>query len=475
MIRLDLEGSPTAAERWAFELLVDLARLLPLDPGSSGGVRAVLTDPAPSQPAFAAVPGSVRVSRTALHQVVEVAGAAQEQRSTARDRHGRVPASANPLVQGGKERELPIHGHAEALLSAVRAAASGQPVFRIGGWPEGKTWAAAFTHDVDIVSGWPLFAALRWQELLWKGEFGRAAGAVGAAFGAIGSGPVKRGVEAIIALEREAGVRATWFVLAGVPTLRGWRRGDITYRLNAPAARALLETVVAAGHEVGLHGSFQTRDSAELMAQERHLVALVAGRSPDGVRQHFLRFDPGRTPAGAEQAGFRYDASFGFADRNGFRLGLAEVLPLWQESTGRALTLLEAPLTWMDRTQSKYQRQEDPERWVEDALTLAATCRDAGGLWVGLWHPNVIPALGFPGALAGFGQLVRRIVAEAPYVAPLAEIVAWRAARRRLRGRLTQEGRVELVSDQHGGWRIELEELTAGGVSTHPWPGPVRG
>jgi hypothetical protein len=129
----------------------------------------------------------------------------------------------------------------------------------------------------------------------------------------------------------------------------------------------------------------------------------------------------------------------------------------------------------MDRTLSKYQRQEDPARWVEDALTLAATCRDAGGLWVGLWHPNVIPALGFPGALAGFGELVRGIVAEAPYVAPLAEIVAWRAARRRLRGRMTLEGGVELLSDQRGGWRIALEELTTGGVSTHPWPEPVRG
>ena len=475
MIRIDLEGSPTAAERWAFELLVDLARLLPLDPATPGGVRPVLTDPAPGQPAFAALPGSVRVSRTALHRVVDLAGAAREQRCGTWDHLGRVPASANPLVQIGKERELPIHREAEALLAAVQAAAGSSPVFRIGGWPEGRRWAAAFTHDVDIVAGWPLFAALRWTELLWKGEFSRAASAIGSAFGALGAAPVEQGVEAIIAMEREAGVRATWFVLAGVPTLRSWRAGDITYRLDAPGSQRLLERILAAGHEVGLHGSFQTRDSADLMARERERVARAIGNRPDGVRQHFLRLDPGSTPAGAEHAGFRYDASFGFADRNGFRLGLADVVPLWRETTGKPLSLLEAPLTWMDRTLSKYQGQEDPGRWVEDALELASTCREAGGLWVGLWHPNVMPALGFPGALAAFGQLVRGIVAEAPYVAPLAEIVRWRAARRGLRGRVNREGGVELVSDQRGSWRVELEDLSAGGVSTHPWPEPVRG
>jgi peptidoglycan/xylan/chitin deacetylase (PgdA/CDA1 family) len=325
------------------------------------------------------------------------------------------------------------------------------------------------------VSGWPLFALLRWTELVRKGEFGRAASAVGAGLGAVGAGPVRQGVESILALEREAGVRATWYVLAGIPTLRSWRKGDVTYRLDAPETRRLLELILAGGHEIGLHGSFGTRDSAELMAVERHRVARATGRAPEGVRQHFLRFDPGQTPTGATRAGFRYDASYGFADRNGFRLGLADVVPLWHEATGHALPLLEAPLTWMDRTLSKYQGQEDPERWVDDGLALAATCREAGGLWVGLWHPNMTPALGFPGALPALERLMSGVLAGAPFSAPLAEIVAWRVARRGLRGRVNQEGRVELVSDRQGNWRIALEELPGGTISSHSWPGTVRG
>lgn len=474
MIRLELEGSPTAAERWAFELLVDLARLLPLDSASPGGIRAVLTDPAPGQPAFSPSPGSIWVSRSALHRIVGIAGAGEEQRTRIRDQHGRVPASANPLVQAGKERQLEVHQTAEALCSAVVAARDGLPVFRLGGWPEGRGWAAAFTHDLDVVGGWPLFAMLRWGELLGKREFARTASAVGSAMSAAASDPVLEGVESVLALEREAGVRGSWYVLAGTPSLAGWRKGDITYRLDGPRARRFLELILAGGHEVGLHGSFETRDSAELMGVERQRVGRATGKAPEGVRQHFLRFDPGHTLAGASRAGFRYDSSYGFADRNGFRLGVADVLPLWQDSTGQPLPMLEAPLCWMDRALSKYQKQEDPDRWVADALALAAACREVGGLWVGLWHPNMTPALGFPGALPALRRLIEGVTAHTPFVAPLAEIVAWRAARRGLRGRAGAEGRVELISARPGSWGLVLEELSTGTITSHSWPEPTH-
>src|SRR2546430_9989656 len=61
-------------------------------------------------------------------------------------------------------------------------------------------------------------------------------------------------------------------------------------------------------------------------------------------------------------------------------------------------TLFRSPFTWMDRALSKYRGIEDPAAWSKDALELATTARAVGGLWVGLWHPNLTPALGFPDA-----------------------------------------------------------------------------
>ena len=56
-----------------------------------------------------------------------------------------------------------------------------------------------------------------------------------------------------------------------------------------------------------------------------------------------------------------------------------------------------------------------------------------GGLWVGLWHPNLTPALGFPDALPAYGATIAGVLAESPYVAPLGTIVQWRRERRAVR------------------------------------------
>jgi hypothetical protein len=87
----------------------------------------------------------------------------------------------------------------------------------------------------------------------------------------------------------------------------------------------------------------------------------------------------------------------------------------------------------MDRALSKYQRIEDPERWVDDALELAARCRDVGGVWVGLWHPNQATELGFPGAEPALDRLLSSLAGDRPYLGTLGEIVKWRRLRRSVR------------------------------------------
>lgn len=468
MIHPRLDGEASAAEHWAFELLLDLSRLLPAADDQADAVRVVLAEPGATTD-FSAEPGRIRIGRRLLQQVVDVGGAAAEQRATERDRHGRVPATANPQVRDNSERALPLHQWATALARAVKEAAGSSPVFHLDPWPDGKRWAAAITHDLDIVSGWPLFAALRWTELIQKGEGSRALSAMASSAGGLGGNPVRESLKQILDIERASAVRSTWFVLSGEPTLAGWRRGDITYRLEGPAARRLVARILRDGHEIGLHGSFETRDRAELMAAERARVERVTGKAPRGVRQHFLRLDPSRTMLNAEAAGFTYDASFGFADRNAYRLGAADVLGLWNEAAQRPLKLQEAPLIWMDRTHSKYLGQEDPASWVSGALDLAGQVREAGGLWVGLWHPNVSAPLGFPGALEAFAQLVEHLAAEDPWFATLDQMVTWRVARRTLRGRLHGGGRLEVTASHPGSWSAGLRDAT-GYHQSFAWP-----
>jgi hypothetical protein len=444
----------TSEERFGLDVLVDQARVLPTTDVAADVVRLIASESLPlSFDAWSAgstgvtdTDGVVTVSRDMLRHVTAVAGAAVEQRSTARDRHGRVPSAEHPLVHLGRERIPVVSDTASALREAVRRAAGPRQVRVLAPWPGGHRWAAALTHDVDVVAGWPAFTALRLAELVTKKQFAVAARVAAAAAGAVLTNPPWRGVADVIACEQAADVPSTWFVLCGTPTFDTIRDGDLTYRPESPAARRMLAAIVAAGDEIGLHGSFATMDGGAPVfdAQRRRLVA-VSSSTPRGVRQHYLRMRPGETQRAQAAAGFTYDATYGFPDRNGFRLGSADVVPAWDATTGTTLPLDEVPLIWMDRALSKYQGVEDPEAWIDDALVLADSCRAANGLWVGLWHCNLTAALGYPGASAAYARLVTEVVRREPWLASLDSIVAWRGMRRRLRAtQVAPDGRLAL-------------------------------
>jgi len=242
--------------------------------------------------------------------------------------------------------------------------------------------------------------------------------------------PVWDGVAQVLRTEQDVGVRSTWFILCGTPTLATMRAGDLTYLPESRKARRIVSTLVEAGHEIGLHGSFATMDSGTAFVEQRRRLASIAAVAPRGVRQHYLRMRPGATQRAMAGAGFEYDSTFGFADRNGFRLGVADVLPAWDADACAKVPLDLVPFIWMDRALSKYRGVEDPGGWVTDAQSLMDACRAAGGLWVGIWHPNLAPPLGFPDAPAAYTAVVRAAIARDAFVAPIGELVRWRRARR---------------------------------------------
>ena len=477
-----LEGEGGAREQYGLSVLLDASRLLPVDDQAADVVRLVLRDPAADRhDSFDGFvrgtwnlersDGAVGVSRALLRHVAELAGGAAEFGAVSGNHTPRVPPDANPLVRADRFREPVVSRLGVALRNAAVAVAGRRPIRLLAPWPQGRRWAAAFTHDLDIVAWWPLFTLLRLVELTRHRAPGRALRALAAAVGSLLRNPIWAGVHQLLALEAGAGVRSTWFVLCGTPTLATLRAGDLTYLPESRAARRILEAVGQGGHEIGLHGSFATLVDAAEFAAQRHRLAALIGRTPAGVRQHFLRLRPGATQRAMATAGFSYDATLGFHDRNGFRLGAADIVPGWDPSGETPLPVDEVPLIWMDRALSKYARVEDPAAWVEDALELARVCREVEGLWVGLWHPNLTPALGYPGAPEAYRHLVQTIVAERPYVGSLTEIVQWRTARRSVRAAaVSPEGTVRLVASRSAAVPLALEGSDGKAVETHPWP-----
>jgi peptidoglycan/xylan/chitin deacetylase (PgdA/CDA1 family) len=429
------------AERFALDLLVDLSAVVRFG-GTADVVRLHVTGAdevrtyahlRARQWGISAADGRVTVERALLRFIIDVAGASAEQGIVRGDRYDRVPASDTPPVRDGFYREAVVSLAGRALAKAVRQAAGRRPARFIDPWPNGRRWAAALSHDLDVVEWWPAFTALRLAELARHAELRRAASVAASAIRSVGRSVVWSAIETLLATEARYNVRSSWFVLCGTPTIGTAAAGDLTYRPESPLARRILRAVAAAGHEIGLHGSFATAvNHSQFMLQRARLAAIV-GDAPSGVRQHYLRLRPSTTPNGMADAGFSYDSTYGYADRNGFRLGVADVVPLWNAAAQKPVGLDEVPFIWMDRALSKYQHVEEPNAWIDDALALAESCREVEGLWVGIWHPNLVPALGFPNAPAAYERLMAGLREREPYVAPIGELLAWRRARRSIR------------------------------------------
>lgn len=465
----------SALEQYGLMVLTDLSGLLPVETPSENVVALEVTDEPASRIAtpvtFGGISGTVRVGRATLAMVGSVAGAVAEQESTAQDQHQRVPSNVNEMVAAGASQSPWVNIAARALRDAVLSRAEGRVVRTVAPWPDGHRWAAAFTHDLDVVRHWPLFTGLRLLELARKGEFGQLLQAGGGAVASVGGDPVGAGVREILAIEREHSIKSTWFVISGVPSLGSTLKGDVTYSVDSAGARRLLAAIATDGHEIGLHGSFATFHDAVIMGQERERLRRATGTAVIGIRQHFLRMRPGATHRAMRDAGFAYDSTFGYPDRNGFRLGAANVVPVWDGTTGRPSSLEEAPLTWMDRALSKYRGIEIPARWVDEGLELARSAESEEGLWVGLWHPNLTRPLGFPGAPAEFRRLVESVQSHRPYIAPLHHIIEWRKARRTLIARgVSSQGVPVLASTAPGAWPVVLEDGRGNALERLSWP-----
>lgn len=465
MIRLPSSQPLSAEGRFALSLLVDRSRLVPagvedaVELRVSGEGESSAADRLDAARQIVVGDGLVTIGSDALRLVARIAGAVDEQRSTNADRFGRVPPSDNFMAARSLEREPVVDRFAIELRTAVVAAAGRRPVALVAPWPQGRRWAMAMTHDLDVVALWPVFTAMRILELAKKGRARDIVSSLTGAIANLAGHPVWTAARHMLDVEQRHGIRSTWFIIAGTPSVASMRAGDVTYAPESPAARRIIEAARDAGHEIGLHGSFETWTSADRFRAQRERLQRIAQRPIAGVRQHFLRMRPGATHRAMSDAGFEYDSTCGFADRNGFRIGTADVSPAWDAELDRPLPIDTVPFLWMDRALSKYRGIEDPAAWIDDALDLARVCRAVEGVWAGIWHPNLSRALGFNGAEAAFEDLCARLIRESPWAAPLGEIVRWRRDRRAVRALgLTPGGEIRLGSDLPGAEPVAVED-----------------
>lgn len=331
----------------------------------------------------------------------------QETTTRMRDEHGRFPYHAS--LQAALDCiDLPVVDLYRERL-AERLATRGIPLLK---WTwQGRPWAVALTHDVDL---------LRKRRL---GTLARATvrrdGQTGAAIrqAMLDPNPRRRSLEQMAEAERQRGVGATYFFKTAA---RGaW---DVPYSTQSPWLRRFVADLKAGGFEIGLHPSYFGHDHLGHLIEERDRLAALTGTPPVSVRQHFLRFDA-VTPRLHEAAGFRIDSSLGFAREPGFRRGTCFPFPLFDVRANAPLDVWELPLTVMDTTLFTHCRLS-PAKAERVMAGAFAACARVGGVCVLLWHNTLYDEVDFPGQAAVFERTLDWALAKGAAVLSLREVLA---------------------------------------------------
>jgi hypothetical protein len=168
---------------------------------------------------------------------------------------------------------------------------------------------------------------------------------------------------------------------------------DADYPIDDSRVVQLMRTIAQRGHEVGLHGSYDSYDDGDRLVGELGRLKQVCRRAGVdqnewGGRQHYLRWRTPQTICHWDRAGLDYDSSMTFAEQPGFRCGTCHEFPAFDLAGRRRLRVRERPLIVMESSvlDERYMGMGLTPAAVEVMLSLKRTCRRFAGDFVLLWH-----------------------------------------------------------------------------------------
>ena len=254
------------------------------------------------------------------------------------------------------------------------------------------------THDVDAVTKRPelrlkqgAFQLANAVRHLWGGRFREASGRFAAAARfSLGPGDFWTFDQLIESLSRR-GLRSRLHFYAGPQGLRrGWPGClmDPGYDCADPRITDLLRSLAQNGFEVGLHPSYDSWASPDMIAQQREHLTQALRQPVTVCRQHWLRFSWEKTWISQAKAGIILDSTLGFNDRPGFRNSAAlRFQPSVSLSSGLPLTA--EPMILMDSHLYDYDLDAHRdlggsiERWIREVKAVR-------GVATVLWHPHTL-------------------------------------------------------------------------------------
>jgi peptidoglycan/xylan/chitin deacetylase (PgdA/CDA1 family) len=272
------------------------------------------------------------------------------------------------------------------------------PQWREGiSWPEGKRFAACLSHDVDMVQIDSRYELARTIALNFRHAQG-AGKKLKHLASAVGLRKTPREFDVFspwVEAEQRLGFRSSFFFFPTHVRERHvidnvYRWDDrTTYRGETCSVREIARDLHRRGWDVGLHGSYLSPLSYEMLAEQKEDIEKAIGETVITSRQHNLHFDAARTPALLERAGLKVDSTLGSNRDIGFRAGTSYPFRMWDAAARDWLKLVEIPLVLHD---GALLRPDNLDLDLESAFALCRTIIDrvveTRGVVTLLWHPD---------------------------------------------------------------------------------------
>jgi hypothetical protein len=193
----------------------------------------------------------------------------------------------------------------------------------------------------------------------------------------------------IMSTSERMGIASAFYFLCG----RTDPSRDGCYEIEHPAIRALLRDISRRGHEIGLHGSYNSlKRQGQISDEAGRLLAVTRQEGIEqplwGGRMHYLRW---LHPSALHEwcsAGLNYDSTLAYADRPGFRCGTCFEYPAFDPVLHQQVNVRIRPLIAMECTviAPRYLGLGLGDQALERFVRLKHACKSVHGTFTLLWH-----------------------------------------------------------------------------------------
>ncbi len=316
------------------------------------------------------------------------------------DWHERLRATQSAQARLGLRTLPPVNLYFQELRDALvgRGLMPARPAL-----PGGKEAILVLSHDADVPIDHadPTHALWQAQHAMRRGNAKRA-GLLAASAGVRTARRILRKERRnwlfpeIMAAEARHGFRSTFFFSARTRYDTGGTHLDESYDVRAPRFRRLFAELRAGGWEVGLHASYEARQSTTRFRQEIARLETASGGPVLGNRHHYwhMRRPFWETLEQHAAAGLRYDSSVAFNDGFGYRLGFAFPARPWNPATYRPIGAIQVPTLLMDLADYR-DAQHSVNDFLDGFSAALADLKRAEGVAAIDWHSReAIPVPG---------------------------------------------------------------------------------